>query len=385
MSLGASAILLYRGDESTNQGYMCLSIMNISRKGNSAETLFYKWNFPFQVSIVGGQPCELHSYFLRLILRILIHRGRLIAHTDSHENLLLFYCSTIMQTQQNGQTGHGDSVVGRMHPYKTLDPFNPSISLLIHNRRQRTINSIDEIGLPSVTSQGPPRIFREDNQARAQGRSHSVSQIELESQGRDTHGSQLPRPISSAIRIPVRRNAMDVNTRVSNNVDSGAYNDGQQPTPALDTGTQPPISSLPFYHDRSYVSETFLPPQDEEEAGAGTFLQLHHSSGIGSPEKPLSLYIITFLTSILPHQAYLHCLLRLPYMYFSRVTHIFENANLTFEEMKDMALQINANNKRPPLEMPKGYLRLKKSWEHFIDNLMREWKTLNIISGLLLS
>ncbi|KAF9449378.1 hypothetical protein P691DRAFT_667543, partial [Macrolepiota fuliginosa MF-IS2] len=35
--------------------------------------------------------------------------------------------------------------------------------------------------------------------------------------------------------------------------------------------------------------------------------------------------------------------------------------------------------------MPKAYLRLKKNWEDFIDNLLREWKTLNIISGLLLS
>ena len=31
------------------------------------------------------------------------------------------------------------------------------------------------------------------------------------------------------------------------------------------------------------------------------------------------------------------------------------------------------------------YERLKTTWESFIDNVMREWKTLNILSALLLS
>lgn len=32
-----------------------------------------------------------------------------------------------------------------------------------------------------------------------------------------------------------------------------------------------------------------------------------------------------------------------------------------------------------------SYVRMKANWEIFIDGLMREWKTFNIISGLLLS
>ncbi|KXN85212.1 hypothetical protein AN958_11577 [Leucoagaricus sp. SymC.cos] len=35
--------------------------------------------------------------------------------------------------------------------------------------------------------------------------------------------------------------------------------------------------------------------------------------------------------------------------------------------------------------MQRKFRRLKKDWECFIDNVVREWKTLNIISGLLLS
>ncbi|TFK20232.1 hypothetical protein FA15DRAFT_600104 [Coprinopsis marcescibilis] len=35
--------------------------------------------------------------------------------------------------------------------------------------------------------------------------------------------------------------------------------------------------------------------------------------------------------------------------------------------------------------MPPAYLSLKMTWEGFIDSVLREWKTFNIISVLLLS
>ncbi len=34
--------------------------------------------------------------------------------------------------------------------------------------------------------------------------------------------------------------------------------------------------------------------------------------------------------------------------------------------------------------VPRSYLRLKDRWEEHVDALMEEWKTLNIISALLL-
>lgn len=38
----------------------------------------------------------------------------------------------------------------------------------------------------------------------------------------------------------------------------------------------------------------------------------------------------------------------------------------------------------PPLVSP-ALVRFKHSWEAFIDSLLREWKTLNVVSALLLS
>ncbi|KAJ3564440.1 hypothetical protein NP233_g8292 [Leucocoprinus birnbaumii] len=111
-------------------------------------------------------------------------------------------------------------------------------------------------------------------------------------------------------------------------------------------------------------------------------------------------YVITFVTATLPRQIYLHFLLRLPSLYFSRVDRIFKATNLTMEEIKEMALQATAEESKniqydmlqgghqlvpEPTKLSPAYQSLKSGWEHFIDNLMREWKTLNIVSVLLLS
>jgi hypothetical protein len=38
----------------------------------------------------------------------------------------------------------------------------------------------------------------------------------------------------------------------------------------------------------------------------------------------------------------------------------------------------------PPVVSP-ALMRFKYSWEMFVDSLLREWKTLNVVSALLLS
>lgn len=88
-------------------------------------------------------------------------------------------------------------------------------------------------------------------------------------------------------------------------------------------------------------------------------------------------------------QIYLHFLLRLPALYFDRVARIFEEADLSLPEIKKMALETTSEGM---IEMytyesmlPPQYRKLKDTWEAFIDSVMREWKTLNIISVLLLS
>lgn len=99
-------------------------------------------------------------------------------------------------------------------------------------------------------------------------------------------------------------------------------------------------------------------------------------------------------------QLYLYFLLGLPALYFSRVTMIFKEADMSMPEIKKMALEMPAQAKGPgkdqnlgfltpssfePATVPPPYENLKYTWESFIDSLMREWKTFNIISVLLLS
>jgi hypothetical protein len=109
-------------------------------------------------------------------------------------------------------------------------------------------------------------------------------------------------------------------------------------------------------------------------------------------------YIFAFLIDTLPRQIYLYFLLCLPYMYFSRVAHIFEEAEISLPRIKqgviDAARKAREQNSASDtthnwrLGTPSSnaaYLNLQRTWELFIDSLMREWKTLNIISVLLLS
>ncbi|KAF9527384.1 hypothetical protein CPB83DRAFT_856456 [Crepidotus variabilis] len=110
-----------------------------------------------------------------------------------------------------------------------------------------------------------------------------------------------------------------------------------------------------------------------------------------SQSKSTSQKLVEFFGDRLPRQVYLHLLLRLPALYFGRVARIFEDADLTLPEIKKMALE-TASEGRMDIQdfethatMPPQYKKLKDTWEAFIDSVMREWKTLNIISVLLLS
>ncbi|KAJ7031154.1 hypothetical protein C8F04DRAFT_709233 [Mycena alexandri] len=128
-------------------------------------------------------------------------------------------------------------------------------------------------------------------------------------------------------------------------------------------------------------------------------------------------------TDTLPRQVYLHLLLRLPSMYFSRVARIFEDAEVSRPDIERMidagiggdslemyspptasARESLATSIRPMSRTPSGthiplpfpdewtpavvspaLVRFKRSWEDFIGTLIKEWKTLNVVSALLLS
>jgi hypothetical protein len=110
------------------------------------------------------------------------------------------------------------------------------------------------------------------------------------------------------------------------------------------------------------------------------------------------LVVFFFLVDSVPRQLYLHLLLRIPALYFSRVTRIFEDARLSLPDIKRMA-RAKADQWNPSenfiwqpsmqtpdqMPLPRSLLQFRSSWESFIDSLMREWKTLNVISVLLLS
>jgi len=104
----------------------------------------------------------------------------------------------------------------------------------------------------------------------------------------------------------------------------------------------------------------------------------------------------------LPRQLYLHSQLRLPSLYFSRVTRIFEDAAVSRPEIQriiDACEPVGTAStqnltSRIVLPFPEDWVtpnvspalaRFKGSWEGFVDSLVREWKTLNVLSALLLS
>lgn len=107
--------------------------------------------------------------------------------------------------------------------------------------------------------------------------------------------------------------------------------------------------------------------------------------------------------SHIPKMAYQHfLLLRLPTLYFSRVARIFEEADLSLRDLKTMALESaekNLSNKGGARSspvwhwerggarggcLPPAYESLRMTWDEFVGNLLREWKTFNLISVLLL-
>lgn len=110
----------------------------------------------------------------------------------------------------------------------------------------------------------------------------------------------------------------------------------------------------------------------------------------------------TLAFDTLPRQFYLHLQLRLPSLYFSRVARIFEDAAVSRPEIQRIidayestgTPSVQNLTSRIVLPFPEDWVppnvspalaRFKRSWENFVDSLVREWKTLNVLSALLLS
>ncbi|KAJ7613891.1 hypothetical protein DFH06DRAFT_1307742 [Mycena polygramma] len=113
--------------------------------------------------------------------------------------------------------------------------------------------------------------------------------------------------------------------------------------------------------------------------------------------KRLLIIVFVFIFIRIPHQVYLHILLRLPMLYFSRVSRLFEDANLSLPDIRRMAVA-NADQWKDgtpgsflttwipnDAAVSPNLLNFRHSWEGFIDSLLREWKTQNVVSALMLS
>jgi len=119
-----------------------------------------------------------------------------------------------------------------------------------------------------------------------------------------------------------------------------------------------------------------------------------------SPVDPYQLSIIHPSRRVVLHflsqvflQLYRHLLLRLPSIYFARVTHVFIDAEVSRPEVQRM---IDERNQREGYWWPADHewvspnvsstmIRFKESWESFIESVLKEWKTLNVVSALLLT
>ncbi|RDB16432.1 hypothetical protein Hypma_002755 [Hypsizygus marmoreus] len=93
--------------------------------------------------------------------------------------------------------------------------------------------------------------------------------------------------------------------------------------------------------------------------------------------------------------AYHWMFLQIPMFYFTRVTRIFKEVRLSTDDLTKKVIQTLVNQETQGQRLgTRAYFididdpqvsNLKTLWESFIDSLMREWKTLNIVSVLLMS
>ncbi|KAJ7605342.1 hypothetical protein FB45DRAFT_1144654 [Roridomyces roridus] len=154
-----------------------------------------------------------------------------------------------------------------------------------------------------------------------------------------------------------------------------------------------PAAGMKYEPEASFSS---LPPP----VTASTTL----ANSFGDTIQDIIFSALIFILDVIPRQLYLHFLLRIPSMYFTRVTRIFEDAQLSLPDIKKMAraraeqwnpaepenprwpttfMQQLPNVNTEPL--PRSLLVFRSNWDNFIDDLMSEWQTLNIVSVLLMS
>ncbi|THH05929.1 hypothetical protein EW145_g4438 [Phellinidium pouzarii] len=236
--------------------------------------------------------------------------------------------------------------------------------------------------LPRITNHlrrpGSLTALRDNNSA--QSLPHSQGRVEIDLNGSDHdrswRGSALPSVAS--LQKPLHRvTHSDSYPSRRNSVDSPSNSPSHQPAPLrlfwplnrIRSREEPFVPVNPYRnHFRLFSAEAF-----EEEF---------------QRKRAALAHVPPLLRHIVLH-AYLNFLLRLPSMYFTRVSHIFEEADVTRPEMQRMIDGVTrgldlTHDWTPPNVSP-ALARFKISWEDFVDTVVQEWKTLNVVSALLLS
>jgi len=165
------------------------------------------------------------------------------------------------------------------------------------------------------------------------------------------------------------------------------------------------------FHDTRVIDASFSQPNAKCHSSPARSLSpfrnllwpLHRAHSREEPFIPVDPYQLDtspypnnthrHVLSQIVRQLYRHVLLRLPSIYFTRVSRVFEEAEVSRPEVQRM---IEGRNKGEVFRWPADHewvvpnvspalIRFKESWESFVESVLKEWKTLNVVSALLLT
>jgi hypothetical protein len=93
--------------------------------------------------------------------------------------------------------------------------------------------------------------------------------------------------------------------------------------------------------------------------------------------------ILSFLLYTIPQQLWVHILLRLPVLYFSRVARVFTDSELSILDVKRLTT-VQAHNNLVSGAESIALNDFKRNWMRFLSSLKAEWLAQGTVSALLL-
>ncbi|PPQ65082.1 hypothetical protein CVT24_003036 [Panaeolus cyanescens] len=193
-------------------------------------------------------------------------------------------------------------------------------------------------------------------------------------------------------------------------VDLNAQQQATSSTPANEVLSQGPVFAHVPTSDAPYDDNANVLPVHQEKTGIEDLKAENQAEKLpdNPPQGDTEERFVSFLTRnakyiwsfvqrygwIAIAGFYSGCLLYLPSLYYSRVSRIFSEAQLSIKEIEKHVLEMRSSitgdySTLPSMAYPDPqtprFKSLTSKWEKFVDGLIKEWKTLNIVSALLLS